>query len=58
MSAAETTPPFMPRTADYCARVEESFARQRVMETLGISLVRVVPGEVELRFAQRDALTQ
>ena len=30
------------------ARVAASFARQAIMETLGASLVRVAPGEVEI----------
>ncbi len=33
---------------DYAARVARSFARQGIMETLGASLLRVAPGEVEI----------
>jgi len=49
---------FEARDPDYRARVEASFARQQAMALLGIALVRVEPGEVELAFAHRDALTQ
>ena len=37
-----------PADADFAARVRTSFARQRAMATLGISLRRVDAGEVEL----------
>jgi len=50
--------PFDPRTPDYQARVEQSFARQGAMKTLGIELARVAPGEVELHLPYREALTQ
>lgn len=49
---------FVPRVADYCARVERSFARQGVMATLGVELARVAPGEVELRMPYNEKLTQ
>lgn len=52
------TPPFQPRTADYRARVEASFNRQQAMHTLGITLARVIPGEVELALAYHPTLTQ
>ena len=35
-----------------------SFARQRFMSTLGATLTRVVPGEVDIELAVRDELTQ
>jgi uncharacterized protein (TIGR00369 family) len=38
--------------------VRASFARQRAMHTIGASLVRVEPGEVELELAFREDLTQ
>ena len=50
--------PFAPKDPDYEARVRESFARQRVMETLGARLARVAPGEVEVELPFRDDLTQ
>jgi uncharacterized protein (TIGR00369 family) len=39
-------------------KVRESFARQRAMATLGASLARVVPGEVDLTLPFRADLTQ
>jgi len=49
---------FEPRDPDYERRVRESFARQRAMETLGMRLVRVAPGEVEIALAFSEELTQ
>lgn len=49
---------FVPKDPGYEARVRESFARQRVMETFGARLLRVAPGEVEIGLAFSDALTQ
>jgi uncharacterized protein (TIGR00369 family) len=49
---------FEPRDPDFRARVAASFARQNAMATLGIALVRVEPGEVEVAFAHHDDLTQ
>ena len=39
-------------------RVRESFARQSIMTTLGATLERVAPGEVDVRLAFRHGLTQ
>jgi uncharacterized protein (TIGR00369 family) len=39
-------------------RVRESFASQRVMETIGARLARVEPGEVEIELAYDQRLTQ
>jgi len=49
---------FEPRDPDFEARVRASFARQRAMHTIGASIVRVEPGEVELELPFRDDLTQ
>ena len=49
---------FEPRDANYEGRVRESFARQRVMETLGARLALVEPGVVEIELPFRDDLTQ
>ena len=49
---------FEPRDPDYERRVRESFARQRAMETLGMRLLRVAPGEVEIALDFRGELTQ
>src|ERR1700749_3383895 len=49
---------FHPKDADYEARVRASFARQRVMETIGARLLKVEPGAVEIALAFREDLTQ
>jgi uncharacterized protein (TIGR00369 family) len=49
---------FKPRDPNYERRVRESFARQRAMETLGMRLLRVAPGEVEIGLGFREELTQ
>ncbi|PYS83406.1 MAG: hypothetical protein DMF67_09130 [Acidobacteria bacterium] len=49
---------FVPRDTEYEARVRASFARQRVMATIGAALARVVPGEVEIELLFREDLTQ
>jgi len=49
---------FEPRDPDYERRVRESFARQRAMETLGMTLLRIAPGEVEIGLGFREDLTQ
>ena len=50
--------PFEPRDPEFRARVAASFARQNAMARLGIALVRVEPGEVEVAFAYHEDLTQ
>lgn len=50
--------PFPPADPDFAARVRASFARQRVMETLGATLTRIEPGVVEIGLPFRDDLTQ
>ena len=54
----ESLSPFTPRDPGFEARVRASFARQRFMETLGVTCTRVAPGEVVLEFPYRDTLTQ
>ncbi|MDP8958574.1 MAG: PaaI family thioesterase [Actinomycetota bacterium] len=49
---------FEPQTPDFERRVRESFGRQKVMETMGARLARVVPGEVEINLPFREELTQ
>jgi uncharacterized protein (TIGR00369 family) len=49
---------FVAQDTNFEARVRESFARQRVMETIGARLVRVAPGEVEIELPFREDLTQ
>ena len=43
---------------DYAERVRASFGRQRVMQTIGATLSRVEPGEVDITLPFRDDLTQ
>ena len=47
-----------PRDPDFERRVRASFAKQAAMHTLGATLERVAPGEVELALPFRDDLTQ
>lgn len=46
------------RDPDFERRVRASFARQGAMRTLGASLARVAPGEVDVVLPFGDALTQ
>jgi len=50
--------PQVPADPDFAARVRASFERQSVMRTLGVTLERVTPGEIELVFPFRAELTQ
>lgn len=43
---------------DFEARVRESFARQKIMATIGAELTRINPGEVEIEMPFRADLTQ
>ena len=49
---------FEPQDADFGTRVRESFARQRLMETIGARISRVAAGEVEIALPFREDLTQ
>ena len=49
---------FTPSDPNFEARVRASFARQRVMATLGAELTRVEPGAVEITLPFRADLTQ
>ncbi|MGB7923770.1 MAG: PaaI family thioesterase [Pyrinomonadaceae bacterium] len=51
-------PAFIPQDENFEARVRESFARQRLMETIGARLLKVAAGEVEIELAFREDLTQ
>lgn len=46
------------RDPDYEARVRSSFLKQRFMATLGATLTRIEPGEVEIALSFREDLTQ
>jgi uncharacterized protein (TIGR00369 family) len=47
-----------PRDPNFQRRVQASFARQAAMATLGVTLERVLPGEVVLSLPFRADLTQ
>lgn len=49
---------FTPRDPDFDARVRASFARQRLMLTIGARLGRVAPGEVDIDMPFGAELTQ
>jgi uncharacterized protein (TIGR00369 family) len=49
---------FEPRNPDYRAIATDTFERQMAMRTLGISITRLEPGEVELAMAYSPDLTQ
>ncbi len=51
-------PTFEPQTPNFEARVRASFARQRLMKTIGARLSKVTPGEVEIELPFREDLTQ
>jgi len=49
---------FSPLNPHFEARVRDSFARQRLMETIGAFITSVSPGEVEIELPFSEALTQ
>lgn len=49
---------FEAQDPDYQARVRASFDRQTAMHTLGISISKLAPGEIELTMPYRKDLTQ
>ena len=49
---------FEPRNPDYEQRMRESFARQAFMATLGVEMVHIAPGEVDLTMPYAPGLTQ
>jgi uncharacterized protein (TIGR00369 family) len=50
--------PFEPLDPAWESRVRASFARQRMMETIGAVLERVAPGEVDVRLPFREEISQ
>ena len=50
--------PFQPQDPNYEERVRASFARQKVMTTLGIEIARIGPGDIELTMPHDPAYTQ
>jgi uncharacterized protein (TIGR00369 family) len=51
-------PTFDPRHPQFESRVRSSFARQKLMETIGARLISVSPGAVEIELPFSEALTQ
>jgi uncharacterized protein (TIGR00369 family) len=49
---------FQPQDVNFQQRVRSSFAQQRVMQTLGIEIVRLEPGKIELAMPYDTAYTQ
>jgi uncharacterized protein (TIGR00369 family) len=49
---------FEPKNPDYRRSATDTFERQRAMRTLGISIARLEPGEVELAMAYSPEFTQ
>ncbi|MGA7805055.1 PaaI family thioesterase [Bradyrhizobium sp.] len=51
-------PRFQPKNPDYKVAAAATFAAQPAMRTLGISIARLEPGEVDLAMAYASAFTQ
>jgi uncharacterized protein (TIGR00369 family) len=49
---------FKPKDPQFRSRVEQSFNRQQVMKTLGVKIVSLQPGEIELMMPYVAAYTQ
>ena len=49
---------FQPKNPDFRRVATDTFDRQRAMRTLGISIARLEPGEVDLSMAYREEFTQ
>ncbi len=49
---------FASQNENYELRVRESFSKQNLMKTIGASLTRVLPGEVDILLKFRHDLTQ
>jgi uncharacterized protein (TIGR00369 family) len=54
----QSVPRFEPKNPDYRAIATATFERQQAMRTLGISIARLEPGEVELAMPYSQAWTQ
>ncbi len=48
----------VPQDENFERRIRESFSKQNLMKTIGATLSRVLPGEVEISLEFRDDLTQ
>lgn len=51
-------PPFQPKDPDFRARIAASFARQSAMASLGVTIMRLEAGEIELAMPYSAAFTQ
>ena len=49
---------FEPRDPAFAERVHTSFHKQAAMKTIGVEIVSIDPGRVELEFVHNEALTQ
>ena len=49
---------FLPKDPDFADRVRANFARQSTMATLGVTIARLAPGEIELAMPYEPAYTQ
>lgn len=49
---------FQPQDPDFQQRVRASFARQCAMQTLGVEITRIEPGEIELTMPHQAAYAQ
>ncbi|KRR24055.1 thioesterase [Bradyrhizobium lablabi] len=49
---------FLPKNPQFREIATDTFNQQRAMKTLGISIARLEPGEVDLAMSYRDELTQ
>ena len=49
---------FVPKDQAFAKRVEESFGKQKIMETLGANLEEVAAGETAIRMSYREEITQ
>jgi len=49
---------FIPKNPDFRTVAADTFGRQQAMRTLGISIARLEPGEVDLAMDYSQALTQ
>ena len=52
------TSQFEPRDPDYKSRIAQSFADQAIMQTIGATLLEVLPGQVEIGLPFDQRLTQ
>ena len=52
------TSQFEPRDPNYKSRIAQSFADQAIMQTIGASLLEVLPGQVEIGLPFDQRLTQ